>query len=843
MGTSRALPARHLEIGAPGVAPIPSGASDLLSAAMLVPGIRAISVDFFDTLVWRKTTKPIDAFLQLGRKLLADGRLASPRNAVAFAQLRVAAESEARERRRSATGSYEISLSDIYKAFPTGAFSVPLAEIEAAERRVESELLVPDRALARALAVARQAGKRIVICSDTYFAAEDLQQFLVDSGIDQTLFERIFVSSAHGIAKSQGLLAKVAYALSLPESTILHVGDHPQNDLGGAKLLGMPALLYPTASPFAEAIARRYRRLDGLGSRTKPFVEPEGGITGLSRRYFVFADDGAATTETEIVAHVLGPILCGYAEWLGEEVRRTDPDAVLCPTREGIFLSAFLNRYFERVGIKTRAEYFPTSRAALLRASFAAADRSELERYFYAHRLPITVERLCQRFGIDSFDIPLKASYLNYPIRRGCAMSDRIIAELAASATVRDALMESASRSAARFRACLERTLAKGVSARPGPCRQIMIADVGWTGGSQRIIESLVKQAQPDTSIRGRYLMLDEGAIGNALAGTDLEGWLFALGEAADFGRVILPVKELLEQTLTSDVASVDDYDEAGEPILAPHLATPLRQRFQRQRLQSRLMSFLDFYLGQRAGAHDADGGSMRGVSLLGSEAFLRTHLAAQIAEPTAPELAMFGSWVHEDNNTAQLQERLLDDHQQALFRYASLGEIFRTPSYWHMAALRRARPELVEHAFIQQLLGEYGSGESCTDQPFSIEILGPEVAEPVIRHSSVRLTPAGRGIGIVQLYTNAGVTLRCKNRSERTLEIEDVLVEWYDTERFAVGTARSSDGQWAIALRGGEAIATSGLRWLGQSTIEIDLGKLPMRSSDLSVALCCRIS
>src|SRR5688572_3915398 len=65
---------------------------------------KALSVDIFDTLVWRRVPEPADVFLLLGRALSAAGRLASHVSAVQFAELRKAAERGAREKAEAATG-------------------------------------------------------------------------------------------------------------------------------------------------------------------------------------------------------------------------------------------------------------------------------------------------------------------------------------------------------------------------------------------------------------------------------------------------------------------------------------------------------------------------------------------------------------------------------------------------------------------------------------------------------------------------------------------------------------------------------------------------------------------
>ena len=50
--------------------------------------IRLLSIDVFDTLVWRRVPEPADVFLMLGLALAAGGKLAEDVSPAAFAELR-----------------------------------------------------------------------------------------------------------------------------------------------------------------------------------------------------------------------------------------------------------------------------------------------------------------------------------------------------------------------------------------------------------------------------------------------------------------------------------------------------------------------------------------------------------------------------------------------------------------------------------------------------------------------------------------------------------------------------------------------------------------------------------
>ncbi|MDX6644206.1 MAG: hypothetical protein QOD76_2168, partial [Solirubrobacteraceae bacterium] len=144
--------------------------------ALGAPGVEAVSVDVFDTLLWRKLPEPVDAFVLLGQRLAADGALADDVTPGVFAKLREAAEKRAREVSSGRGRGVEIGLRDIYARLPARVFRGALSTDDLVEREVELErsLLVADLDIVELLKAARVRGKRTLAISDTYFSEEHL---------------------------------------------------------------------------------------------------------------------------------------------------------------------------------------------------------------------------------------------------------------------------------------------------------------------------------------------------------------------------------------------------------------------------------------------------------------------------------------------------------------------------------------------------------------------------------------------------------------------------------------------------------------------------------------------
>ncbi|MDP9019761.1 MAG: haloacid dehalogenase, partial [Actinomycetota bacterium] len=106
--------------------------------------ISVLSLDVFDTLVWRIVPEPVDAFMLLGQRLRDLGHLSPHVPVELFARLRERAERRARSR-VPADEVPEVSLEQIYDEMPahlfTGVGPEALADHEVA---LEHSIVFPD---------------------------------------------------------------------------------------------------------------------------------------------------------------------------------------------------------------------------------------------------------------------------------------------------------------------------------------------------------------------------------------------------------------------------------------------------------------------------------------------------------------------------------------------------------------------------------------------------------------------------------------------------------------------------------------------------------------------------
>ncbi|MEQ9449535.1 MAG: hypothetical protein RLN70_11630, partial [Rhodospirillaceae bacterium] len=189
---------------------------------------KVLSVDVFDTLLWRRVPEPDDVFLCLGQHLASSGKLRPHITPVAFAELRRIAQTMARERAFAATESREVTLNEIYAELPDFVFSADLSAAARVQTELELEqsLLLLDDDVAALMSHARACGAQVILVSDTYFSSNDIKIFLKAAGyVDFDVINRLYVSCEAGRPKFIDLFDVVLKELGIAPNELVHIGD------------------------------------------------------------------------------------------------------------------------------------------------------------------------------------------------------------------------------------------------------------------------------------------------------------------------------------------------------------------------------------------------------------------------------------------------------------------------------------------------------------------------------------------------------------------------------------------------------------------------------------------
>lgn len=652
-----------------------------LEAALRRPGVSVLSLDCFDTLLWRRVPKPTDAFELLGEELRERGALAGGISPATFARMRMAAEMMARQRKLSQTGSHEITLGDIYTEFAVGLTTLGAEELRAAELALERRVTVADGALAEALShLASELGLRVVFVSDMYLSSEEIS-FLIDRPEMADLAEAEVISSADvGLGKEHGLWQVLPEQWGVSPAAIVHVGNNPVADVAAPRAAGVTAVYWSELPERLPAIVRAEACHTAADSRVRLASADDGGLTALRGRAAFAAAAGGHDDEVawETGSSVLGPVMTGFAEWIHQRTAELGITRALCVMREGRLLKELIESVAaSRRNPSLECELLWASRAAIGRANIARADAAELNAVFSRARIP-SVAEAARTLGIELSEVPGGAALAEEAAQHAGnrAVLERFLGAVLSSPALVAEVRGKATRRRANFVAHLRDALG-------GATGDVAYIDVGFSGSNQENLQALIDAEGLGVRLHGLYLMADPCPQDRLLRGIRIEGFLSSPGDPLPHEVVELDRNRLLlELLLLSEDGSTLEIDDEGRPVFAPN-PEPEHQRAQRRTVHDGIRAYqrhVNRYRLTEGGEHLAVVEPLVGRRIL--ERFL--------VEPTVEEARTFGAWEAEDDyNSLEPSPLVPRDHDAILRRLTrkQLGEQPLQRIFWPAGA------------------------------------------------------------------------------------------------------------------------------------------------------------
>ncbi len=588
-------------------------------------GVRVLSLDCFDTLIWRNCHAPTDVFAELD---LPGGAT----------YLRGRAEGRARQTARFEGGTGEVSIGDIYRSLgPSGEAEITAAiarELDAEARHCFA--FAPTVALMRA---ARVRGLQVVIVSDTYLSEAQLGDLIEAAGGAEVrrLIDRIFCSSTHGKGKAAGLFEPVIAALCVPAGAIVHVGDNKTADLIAPASLGVRAVHFRQFDPECEQRLRLEAAAATIIDPTirihRPALQPHRAALSLRHE----ADPVAALGHD-----VLGPIMHSFARWIEAEAAALEaesgrPTKILFLLRDG----HLPQRVFEAVTGR-QAAAAELSRYTARRASFT--DEKTIRGYLASQSGKNRINVLARQLGLNRIEgeklgkqgrgaferAVLTPAWVRRIVERSTAFADKLFAHLAAQGVARG--------------------------------DNVMFVDLGYNGSVQNHAEPVLRD-RFGLAISGRYLLLRE----EHRSGLDKKGLLDVRHFDSNALHALCGPIAVIEQLATIALGSVADYGADGAPIRKAAGAKGAQNAI-RDRVQQ---ACVEYAASESAAMH-------RPPASDGDEA-RRQVAAAALARllflPTAAEVGIFEAFEHDVNlgTDDMLQMLDLDQSSEGLRRHGCL--------------------------------------------------------------------------------------------------------------------------------------------------------------------------
>lgn len=472
-----------------------------------------VSFDIFDTLVMRDVLYPRDIFSLVEKKTGHDFR-----NRRIRSEMNLYAEGK------------NPCLKEIYEGMEED-FS-PEYELE-----MERKHLHPRESGCRALDYARKQRKEIYFVSDMYLDSIVLERLLQALGIPAQK-ERILVSCEFGVSKHDGLFLELRKRAG--NRRILHIGDNQEADIEAARRYGIEDTFYipntlkmledSYAEPLLTCTAALEDRL--VIGKLLTQVFSDGFLFSDSQGKIVLSDN------RQIGEIFVAPFIYRFYGWLLDMAEAKKLEHILLAARDGRLLER-IYCYFEEKGLKQpRMDYFYISRAVAVLAGIREDDD-----ILHSSRLAFNgsgEEMLRSRFWLTEDEIcPQKEA----------AGQEYILLH-------REAILKSAAELRGRF----EKYIAS-------ICREneenVGFFDFISSGTCQKALMNIV-----DFHLTGLY-------VGNVNNETEYKPdidvtSMFGKSSYNVFkkGYCVLDHYFLLENIITSEEATLIDFDQEGRPVL-----------------------------------------------------------------------------------------------------------------------------------------------------------------------------------------------------------------------------------------------------------------------------------
>jgi FMN phosphatase YigB (HAD superfamily) len=506
-------------------------------------GIEVLSLDCFDTLLWRKVAAPTDVFFALEKSTEFQARGLT-------AALRARAEQNARQANRLTGRGSEVTIEQVYQYALPQATTAQIDELVARELACEAEHCFIFKPVFDLILRARAAGVRIVIVSDTYFSEAQLRRLLFTTmPALEPLLDSVFCSSTRGLSKAAGIWRALLPILKVPAASIMHLGDNEQADLFSPASFGInSAHLVPQADRVKQIMQSR----DQAAVQVLPDIRYRDPLPSHHHGAFALHQGEDPFDTMGYVA--LGPVMHAFAEFIIREA--SDRQSTM---EHGQVRLAFLLRdgYLpskacaafagDTVGVELNISRFTAIAATL--------DGKERVVALLSRMLsPDSLEALAKQLQLP----PEMASR----ILKRASRAENPAEEFAALVLQKDTLNVIVAQSRA-FRRRLVAHVQKKTGVRPGDT--LMFVDLGYSGTAQTLLKDVFKRDM-GVDLIGRYLICENVAPHQS----DRKGLIDASRQdgrivGALTGQYIAGFEMLCAQNAPSTIG----YTEDGEPLFA----------------------------------------------------------------------------------------------------------------------------------------------------------------------------------------------------------------------------------------------------------------------------------
>lgn len=485
-----------------------------------------VSFDLFDTLVMRQTLFPEDVAEYVDCQLKEKGILISD-----FSKKRM--ESEKDLSRSAAPALVEIYWNLLETSVgKTGDITAEkLAEME---WNTDFDLLVPRKEVCDILKRTVESGKEVYIISDSYYSKNQLAKILEKCGIVE--YTDILSSSDYKISKRQGLYKYLIFGED--SKRYLHIGDDIVADVENAERWGFETYRVYNGPDLLDEVGNLglVEYMQSLSDRLRIGMF----VSVIFNSPFQFEKEDKQIyihNAYEIGYLICAPIISDFVFWFWQQMQENYFQNIWFGARDGYLIKKMYEYLTMMICDDGRTSYFLTSRVAAIRAG--VRDENDI-RYVDEMKFSGTLEEnLHERFGID-------ISEREYGNER---------ADEKGLLQFKNAILKKAQKSYENYQKYISKLkIVEG---------DIAFFDFVAKGTIQMYVQRLISN-----HLKGFYFLQLEKEY---MKEKNLDIQAFYEGAETD-SCVIYDNYYILESILTAPQPSVQEFDNAGDPVFADEM-------------------------------------------------------------------------------------------------------------------------------------------------------------------------------------------------------------------------------------------------------------------------------
>lgn len=591
--------------------------------------VTTLSLDCFDTLLWRRTATPRDVFyaMQHRPRFQALGVTAYQRMASAQRAYRAKFIKE---------NSRQVSIEEIYEYFHTLTKDQQLSLAEE-ELQAEIDACYAFTPFVKLIEEAKKSGLRIIIVSDIYYSEAQLRKLLAHHLPPQAMqaIDHVFCSVDYGRYKSDGLFNDVLKTLACPAESLLHIGDHETADFKAPKQCGIQALHFSQFDVAANDILRLQHSAGSLTTlaHPEPHLEKQARYSPF-RGVISLRNPLPKTPECLIGYLTFGPILYAFASFIENELetlkksgKRIKPFFLL---RDAYLLS----RACETLAGEPMGELARIRKFVAVAASFKTQDdidyyMSSIQPHYY--NFWVICEQLLLPPAISQSLIET-ANRDQHPMAKFNALIHD------------EGIQKIIFKHSSEARANLKKYMINTMKLEPGDT--LVLIDTGYHGVTQTFLTRALKD-ELNIDIVGRYFIAshepDRPDCTSLMTSTWCEHGIF-------------------EQCCTTKEGAVLSYDDNGNPIFDQQKLSDAQYQ-KVSRLQDECLQFI-----RDAKTFFKHSGTSPSLAMLkqNAEAALYRH----IFFPTPEEIHYFNDFQHDKD--------MGEDKKKTIFNISNANDLYR---------------------------------------------------------------------------------------------------------------------------------------------------------------------